>query len=220
VLDKKSIRSLMIGIFGVFSTVVPVLIAIYATAETATPVYGMMVNSSRVYACFEKPMTFDEGVTFCESIWMEPVSIHSTAENDALFELTGAENGVQFYVGATRCADTADRSPNYRWDDSSPWDFTNPGNDIVPTGYNMQAGYEDKYRMVIVAENSQKVWMDAGQAPHGIICAAPSLANVKGGSAIPTIRRLGGPKNMQYMGLVAAADGGSPQPIPPECPEK
>jgi hypothetical protein len=211
----------MIGIFGIFSTVVPFLIAIYTTAKPATPSYGMMSNSSRVYAYFEKVMMFDEGVTFCESIWMKPVSIHSKAENDAMFELTGGENGVQFYVGATRCVDTADRSPNYRWDDGSPWDFTNPGNDAWPTGYNVLAGEEDRrYRMVVVMDNSQTVWMDAGEAPHGIICAAPSLAHVKGGSAIPTIRRLGGPKNIQYMGLVAAADGGSPQIISPECPEK
>eukprot|EP01052_Picozoa_sp_SAG31_P000965 SAG31_NODE_30_length_32545_cov_9.378999_28_plen_597_part_00 len=211
-LDKPRIRNMMVGVFGIFSTVVPFIITLYSTAMDGTPVYGMMVNSTRVYAYTEKVMSYDQGVNFCESIWMKPVSIHSQTESDAMIELTGAQNGIQFYVGASRCADTIDRSPNFRWDDGTPWDFTNPGNDVVPTGYRMTGAAETKYRMVVMHENDETVWQDA-QNDHGIICAAASLSEIK--SDTPTIRRLGGPETTKYRKQVVA--GGVPR-LPAQCP--
>lgn len=212
VLDKKRIRNMMVGVFGIFSTVVPIIVAMFTTAMSGAPVYGMIANGTRVYAYTDKPMTYDQGVNFCESIWMVPVSIHSQAESDAIMELTGTQYGLQFHVGASRCADTADRSPNFLWDDGTPWDYTNPGNDIVPTGYRINSNRETFPRMVVLHEG-ETIWQDA-QGEHGIICAASSLSMIKGDT--PTIRRLGGPENTRYMQQVVA--GGVVQ-LPTQCPD-
>lgn len=212
VLDKRRIRNMMVGVFGIFSTVVPFILAMFSTAMSGSTIYGMMANSTRVYAYTEKIMTYDQGVNFCESIWMVPVSIHSQAESDAMIELTGMRQGKQFHLGASRCADTASRSPNFRWDDGTPWDFANPGNDIVPTGYRITSDAESKQRMVVVYDG-ETVWMDT-QGEHGIICAAVSLSMIKGD--IPTIRRLGGPQSTRY---VEQAVAGGVAKLPIQCPE-
>jgi len=125
VLDKRKIRQMMIAAGGIFTTVVPFVIALHSAYSEALPVYGQMANSSRIYAYSPKPRSYAEASAFCESLWMKPVSIHSTDESDAVVELTGTkQNGACAWVGAKR-GGNAGADNVWKWVDGSPWEFEN-----------------------------------------------------------------------------------------------
>jgi hypothetical protein len=50
VLDKKRLRTMMAGVFTVFVTAVPFLLALYSADNDAVAIYGQTANNSAIYA--------------------------------------------------------------------------------------------------------------------------------------------------------------------------
>ena len=117
---------------------------------------------------------------------MRTPSVHSQAENDAIGQLIGptAQNA---FLGAERLDDKS-----WRWRDGTPWDFEawdsggptkHDGKDFLTINWKPSSGV---------------VWQDM-PGISGVICVAPSISAIKG--AVPTIIRLGGPKNTEIIAM-------------------
>jgi hypothetical protein len=50
VLDKKRLRTMMAGVFTVFTTVVPFLLTLYSASSEAVAIYGQIANDTAIYA--------------------------------------------------------------------------------------------------------------------------------------------------------------------------
>jgi hypothetical protein len=117
VLDKKRLRTIVTAVFGVFTTVVPYLLALHSAYNNAAPVFGRMDNSTTIYAYCATPATYRYGAALCESMWMEPASVHSEVESMALMQLSGYKDDIQIWLGATKKAHA------WEWEDKSAWDY-------------------------------------------------------------------------------------------------
>jgi hypothetical protein len=117
VLDKKRLRMMMTAVFGVFTTVVPYLLALHSAYNNGAPVFGCMDNSTTIYAYSATPATYRYGAALCESMWMEPVSVHSKAETMALMQLSGYKDDTYMWLGATK------KTGTWQWEDESAWDY-------------------------------------------------------------------------------------------------
>jgi len=189
VLDKKKLRTMLSIVFGVFATVVPFMLALYSAATADAAVYGRMTNSTKIYAYSPQQRTFPEAEKFCESLWMKPVSIHSTAEMYAVVQLVDTIQS-EIFVGGVPACDNKDKEPKdfeYEWVDGSPWDFEPPWQEGEPNGAGPVAFFYDPDGVGLNFKDKSSLF---AQLP--VVCAAPSLASIKG--AIPTILHLGGPK--------------------------
>jgi hypothetical protein len=109
VLDKRRLRLLFGSVFGIFATVVPVILSMSNTANEAVH-YGSLPSSPRIYAFNGNPRTYEESNAFCGDLWMRMVSVHSQEEHDAIIKLTG---GMKVFFGATR------KDGQWRWDDGA-----------------------------------------------------------------------------------------------------
>jgi hypothetical protein len=109
VLDKRRLRLLFGTVFGIFATVVPVILSM---SNDATDIvhYGSLRGSPRIYAWNANSRSYEESTEFCESLWMRMASVHSQEEHDAIVKLTG---GLPTRFGATRT------DGKWRWDDGA-----------------------------------------------------------------------------------------------------
>jgi hypothetical protein len=200
VLDKQRLRTMMIAVFGIFSTVVPFIFALFTGAPIdAMLVYGQMDNSTKTYAYSAEPMSYNRAASQCESLWMTPVSVHSAAENNALAQLQGYRQDVKVWLGATRLPGKDDSHTDYRddwsWEDGSAWDF-DPVQmctelcDHFEVGSSTHAGVIHR-----VGGNGAMKWADEARSEQfGIFCQAKSLSSIRG--SIPkVVMRLGGPRS-------------------------
>ena len=182
VLDKKKLRTMLSIVFGVFATVVPFMLALYSAATADAAVYGRMTNSTKIYAYSPQQRTFPEAEKFCESLWMKPVSIHSTAEMYAVVQLVDTIQS-EIFVGGVPACDNKDKEPKdfeYEWVDGSPWDFEPPWQEGEPNGAGPVAFFYDPDGVGLNFKDKSSL---SAQLP--VVCAA---------GAIPTILHLGGPK--------------------------
>ena len=115
---------------------------------------------------------------------MRIASVHSQAEHDAIGQLMGP-TGQYAFLGAEQLDDKS-----WRWRDGTPWDFEawEPGQ---PEKVDDQIFLTIKWQPGVGV-----VWHDMPEG-NGVICEAPSIAAIKGD--IPTVLRLGGPKNAQMI---------------------
>ena len=180
---------------GLFSTVVPFLLALHAAASDPAPVYGQMANSSRIYAYSPMPRSFEKSVAYCESLWMQPVSIHSEAENEAVAQLID-DDAVEVYIGGKpACAnDALTAAADYRWTwtDDSAFDFQGQWAPTYPGSNGALFIFKQPYVGVLWGDKAANDGVLAG-----VVCAAPSPAAIRG--ALPTITRLGGPAGIATM---------------------
>ena len=109
VLDKRRLRLLFGTVFGVFTTVVPVILSMSNDASD-TIHYGSLPGSPRIYAYNGNARAYEESNEFCESLWMRTASVHSQEEHDAIIKLTG---GQPSDWGASRT------DGKWRWDDGA-----------------------------------------------------------------------------------------------------
>jgi hypothetical protein len=109
VLDKRRLRLLFGTVFGVFATVVPVILAMSNDAS-GTVHYGSLPGSPWIYAWNGNARDYEESNEFCEGLWMRMASVHSQEEHDAIIKLTG---GLPSDLGATRM------DGKWRWDDGA-----------------------------------------------------------------------------------------------------
>jgi hypothetical protein len=192
VLDKKRLRVMMTAVFGIFATVVPFLLAIYSAASDAAPVYGRMENNTRIFAYSAVVRDYATSAAFCESIWMDVASVHSKAEDEAIIQLIGPY-GDEVWIGGRKCTSEtgsdAPHSSEWEWEDGSKYDYTTTGLYDIKNGM-------DEPRLVTKFDSGVEniEWSDKpASSGHGVICAAAKLADLN--TAVPNIRRLGGPKN-------------------------
>eukprot|EP01051_Picozoa_sp_SAG22_P000454 SAG22_NODE_13_length_33548_cov_57.167773_6_plen_252_part_00 len=203
-LDKKRLRTLFSSVAGIFTTVIPVILA-FSKAESMDTVYGQRLGSLKLYAYSPVDRTYAESVAFCESIWMEPASLHSPDENaDALTLMDTRDRAWIGAVGVLDPACAADCTvQQWSWQDGSAWDYeswaagmpeyqddSEPGRAksgvVVSPGGTFKAGGQ-------VVEDDVGTWADERRLDpgrrHGVICSAPSVAAIPG--ALPSIRNLG-----------------------------
>jgi hypothetical protein len=109
VLDKRRLRLLFGTVFGVFATVVPVILSMSNDASE-TVHYGSLPGSPRIYAWNGSVRSYEESNEFCESLWMRMASVHSQEEHNAIIKLSG---GLPSDLGATRT------DGKWRWDDGA-----------------------------------------------------------------------------------------------------
>merc|ERR1712224_425664 len=60
------------------------MIAFAGSDSAVDLVYGSFSNSPEVYAWQPLKASYEQQVKFCESIWMEPASLHSFSQKDAV----------------------------------------------------------------------------------------------------------------------------------------
>jgi hypothetical protein len=192
VLDKKRLRVMMTAVFGIFATVVPFLLAMYSTSSNAAPVYGRMENSTRIFAYSAVVRDYATSEAFCESLWMNVASVHSKAEDEAIIDLIGRRD--EAWVGGHKCkSETSAADPHsseWKWEDGSKYDYTTTGMYRIKDGM-------DNLRLAtkLGSDAGNIVWTDKKASNAlGVVCAAAKLADLK--TAVPNIRRLGGPKNV------------------------
>ena len=152
VLDKKRIRVMITAVAGIF--IVPFLLALYSASSDAAPIYGRMANSTRIFAFSAKPRSYEASVAYCETLWMQTVSIHSEAERDALVELSEFQNGCT-WIGADRDLDDAGwaagvDASGWTWDDGSKFDYY--------TKWNLQGRSAGQTRMCQKYDSSGLDW--------------------------------------------------------------
>ena len=147
----------------------------HAAASDPAPVYGQMANSSRIYAYSPKPRSFEKSVAYCESLWMQPVSIHSEAENEAVAQLID-DDDVEVYIGGKpACAnDALTAAADYRWTwtDDSAFDFQGQWAPQYPGSNGALFIVRLPY---IGARCGDRAANDGALA--GVVCAAPSPAD-------------------------------------------
>jgi hypothetical protein len=183
---------MMTAVFGIFATVVPFLLALYSAASGDVPVYGRMDNSTRIFAHSAVGRDYAASAAFCESLWMDVASVHSKIEEEAIVQLIGTY--AEAWVGGRKCKSETGpgdaHSSEWQWEDGSKYDYTTSGL------YDIRDGM-DQPRMAIKFDSVEGFieWSDKGASNAlGVVCAAAELANLK--TAVPNIRRLGGPKNV------------------------
>jgi hypothetical protein len=129
VLDKKRLRVMMTAVFGIFSTIVPFMLATYSMASSAAPVYSRMDNSTRIFAHSAVERDYATSTAFCESLWMHIASVHSKAKNEAIVQLIGPY--TEAWVGGIKCtSETGVSDPHssgWNWEDGSMYDYTTTG---------------------------------------------------------------------------------------------
>ena len=98
VLDKKRLRQIFLGIFGVFSTLVPLMLA-FNSDGADTIHYASFNDRPEIYAFNPSSRSYPESVEFCADHWMRPVVFRSIEELQAMHFLT---RGKMAYLGAQR----------------------------------------------------------------------------------------------------------------------
>eukprot|EP01046_Picozoa_sp_COSAG06_P037923 COSAG06_NODE_4327_length_4364_cov_2.274091_3_plen_248_part_00 len=126
-MDKKRLRVMYASVAGVFSTVVPLLLAFNSDSQNAMH-YGSFSTHPAVYAFNAESRGYEDSVKFCESLWMDIAVFHSMEELlDGMLSLT---HGVDSFVGATRAPAPDGGAPNsFAWVDGTPW--WQPEEDII-----------------------------------------------------------------------------------------
>jgi hypothetical protein len=200
VLDKKRLRVMMTAVFGIFATIVPFLLAMYSEASIAAPVYGRMNNSTRIFAYSAVVRDYATSAAFCESLWMDVASVHTEAEDEAIVQLIGPD--IEAWVGGLKCGSETSgndpRSSQWKWEDGSNYDYMTTGTYDIKDGMD-QPRLTTRFDLD-GAENIE--WSDKpASVSFGVICAATKLADLK--TAVPNIRRLGGPKNLALINGIA-----------------
>jgi hypothetical protein len=182
---------MMTAVFGIFATIVPFLLAMYSATSNSAPVYGRMENSTRIFAYSIVARDYATSAAFCESLWMDVASVHNKAEDEAIAQLLGSD--AEAWVGGRKCkSETGDdpRSSEWKWEDGSNYDYTTAGE------YDIRNGM-DQLRLATKFDSAADIieWSDKqASSALGVVCAAAKLADLK--TAVPNIRRLGGPKNV------------------------
>ena len=182
---------MMTAVFGIFATIVPFLLAIYSVTNDAAPVYGRMDNSTRIFAYSGVKRDYATSAAFCESLWMEVASVHNKAEDDAIIQLIGPHD--EAWIGGLKCKSEASGDPlssEWMWEDGSEYDYTTTALYDIKDGMN-----EPRLTTRFDSEIAGNIeWSDKqASSEFGVVCAAAKLADLK--TAVPNIRRLGGPKN-------------------------
>lgn len=106
VMDKKRLRSMLVTVLGLFATVVPIAVSWAVSRHNETEmIFAALPGQPAIFGYSNYARTYSDANKFCRQNWMEPVSISSKAENDALVRLlatSGNSNG-QFdaaFIGA------------------------------------------------------------------------------------------------------------------------
>ena len=193
-LDKKRLRQIFLGIFGVFSTLVPLMFAFNTDGADAIH-YASFNDRPEIYAFNPDTRSYPESVGFCSNHWMRPAVFRSAEELAAMHLLT---HGRQAFIGASRAAFNKGETPtDFEWDtrtscvgssctgtEASMWlpqdidhiiDFDSVGSNwlFVETD----------------ADGPDGIRYDATDNTKGILCMASSVAAIKG--VLPPIRNLG-----------------------------
>ena len=191
VLDNKRLRTLYATVGGFFATVIPLIIS-FAGADANAVVYGSFSDTQAVYAFRRMETTYEEYVSFCDSVWMTPASIRTEQEITAL--ATTLAGGAMFYLGAERKSTTPGEDTTFKWVDGTEWAYPLPQEDTIMDIE--KAGDED---LLYVSIDSNGVNWKGTNGKKGALCMAPSLAAIRG--AIPAIINLGVALGGQGMNL-------------------
>ena len=106
VMDKKRLRSTFATVLGLFATVVPITVSwALSTHNDVEMIFGALPGDPAIFGYSNHARTYSEADRFCRQNWMEPATIASQAENDALVSLlaSSGNSGGQFeraFIGA------------------------------------------------------------------------------------------------------------------------
>jgi hypothetical protein len=181
-MDKKRLRVMYASVAGVFSTVVPLLLAFNSDSQNAMH-YGSFSTHPAVYAFNAESRGYEDSVKFCESLWMDIAVFHSMEELlDGMLSLT---HGVDSFVGATRAPAPDGGAPNsFAWVDGTPW--WQPEEDIIDWH-----SAQDPYIYVMNPVEGQSTVFDATFAVRkcAVLCKARDVGAIRG--AMPPVMNLG-----------------------------
>jgi hypothetical protein len=118
VLDKRKLRTIYAAVVGMFTTVVPLLLA-FNSGSHAGVVFGSFANSDTIFAYNGLTRSYSDTVAFCEELWMfpavlDPSRISEDSLQSVMENLVGVNNEIT--IGAVRGEDG-----NFQWDDGTPW---------------------------------------------------------------------------------------------------
>jgi len=190
VLDKKRLRQIFLGIFGVFSTVVPLMLA-FNSDGADTIHYASFSNRPEIYAFNPTSRSYPESVEFCADHWMRPVVFRSIEELQAMHFLT---RGKPAFIGAQRARPFREGEPpaDFVWDTASvcpdaacdlpPWWIQQDEiNDLEK---------DEAYLYFETSDDGPKqIRFDATNSNRAMLCMTSSLEAIKG--VLPPIRNLG-----------------------------
>ena len=192
-LDNKRLRTLYATVGGFFATVIPIIIS-FTSAEADAVVYGSFSDTEAVFAFRRLETTYEEYISFCDSVWMAPASIRTEQEITAL--ATTLAGGSMFFLGAERKSTTPGEDTTFKWMDGTEWTYPLPQEDTIDDIE--KAGDEDL--LYVSLDGDEARWKGTNNK-KGSLCMAPSLAAIRG--AVPTIINLGFALSGQGMNLTA-----------------
>ena len=196
VLDKKRLRQIFLGIFGVFSTLVPLMLAFNSEGQDAVH-YASFTNRPEIYAFNPTTRSYPESIAFCANHWMRPAVFRSAKELAAMHAIT---HGKQAFIGAKRVAFNDGETPtDYDWEtrtscvgssctgtDASWWVPRDRIDDFHEAGEYMYVETSDDPAQ---EGRIHGVRFDATASSKGILCMASSVGAMKG--VLPPIQNLG-----------------------------
>ena len=190
VLDKKRLRQIFLGIFGVFSTLVPLMLAFNSDGADAIH-YASFSNRPEIYAFNSAPRTYTDNVEFCANHWLRPAVFRSIEELQAMHFLT---RGKPAFIGAQRARPFREGEPpaDFVWDTASV--CPDAACDLPPWWIQQDEINDlEKDEAYLYFETSddgpEQIRFDATNSNRAMLCMASSLEEIKG--VLPPIRNLG-----------------------------
>ena len=175
VLDKKKLRALYLSIIGVWTTVIPVLVAL--GTNDASERYAKFADSDTIYLSMRDNMEWDDAIAFCQARWMQLAVFHSQAEVEGLVN-EHFWDGKRSFVGILPNPATQKFEAFF---DGTPWWF--PENSVSDQD-------PDDIYMCVEAEDDGSVTWDPTSTPNkAVLCTANSITDIVGDK--PSIFNLG-----------------------------
>ena len=175
VLDKRKLRTLYLSIAGVWTTLIPILLAL-GTSDTA-PRYAKYADSPTIYLYSPENSEYESAITFCESRWMQLAVFHSDAEAHGLLH-PDFWTGKRSFVGIRTNPATAKFE---HFLDGTPW--WKPDADC-PACYTDDA---DIY--MAVDKDGDWIEWDPTSGDKAVLCTASSIDDIIGD--LPHVLNLG-----------------------------
>ena len=175
VLDKKKLRALYLSIIGVWTTVIPVLVAL--GSDEASERYAKYLDGDTIYLYLSETLEWDEAIAFCQARWMQLAVFHSQAEVEGLVN-DHFWNGKRSFVGMMPNPATGKFEAFF---DGTPWWGTEDASEGFPP--------DDPYMCIESKDDGLVRWDPTSHPNKAVLCTANSISDIIGDQ--PAIFNLG-----------------------------
>ena len=177
VLDKKKLRNLYISILGVWSTVIPVLLAL--GTDDSSERYAKYVDSDTIYLYLSENMAWEDAIDFCQGKWMQLAVFHSQAEVEGIVS-PHFWDGKRSFVGILPNAATGKFEAFF---DGTPWWV--PEDECIGCDDIMGS----PHMCVEATDDGSVIWDPTTNPTKAVLCTGNSMRDIVGDQ--PSVFNLG-----------------------------